>query len=537
MMPSSTELGSSSPDYPKAVRNRSNSDGIELKPPQKGMLKLTQSADQSERGLSASMHNIPTFRRSNQRGNVKPIPLPLTPEANSPRVKFDCLVIYIAPEWRKKAKPLMDQAKRQLDILNQAQLVLDQAKDLFSKTDPQSRQKEETALNEAKIALKEANSAWSEANELWKKEEKGWKRELSIKRESYFDQLLKDVPPYSVDMVKKVGQSPIITIYNNYGVTPDPGTPILKTSEKITFTLKNKPIVITSPPAFTDDKQIFAFQQPSIFADSISFLQNTKGFQAFSLADGCNWGLRAQVAAQTATEAALEFFAQATHGQNKATTREIAAIHLKAFVVAHQKLIGMEEKKVAETTMMMGTVAGSYGIFTSLGDCQAYIIRQTEKVRKCFTIFQENRSCSFDAKDPGGRIGPYQDADWRNLAVAVIKLEPKDVIILSSDGMGDNLEAHLHNPKLDEKTRLKLINRKVAEIAGDNPATMGQQIVQYISDITEGKKLLMLQGEKEIDDGTKLDHVSVLVSEYSPSAGGDSPPPEKKSFLASFFNK
>jgi serine/threonine protein phosphatase PrpC len=399
-------------------------------------------------------------------------------DLNSPRVKCTWFVNSIAPQLQNEAKQLY------------------------------------SSSNDIKVRLRAENV---------------WKEKLSNNRQFFFDQLLKRIPSYRVDAADSVCAAPMITLHNNYGFNPGFDTPILKTAEKIEFAYQGETIEIDSPPAFTDGHQIFALEKCSIFADAVSSAENEKGYQVFALADGCNWGERPQLAAQTATQVALQSLTQAIEGcQRKISTQKIAEFQLNAFVAAHQQLIEMQEQNVAETTLTLGTIIGSFGVFTSLGDGQTFLLRQIGEVRKCFSIFEENRSCSLDAKDPGGRIGPYDSADWRNLTVAVIKLVPKDIILTCSDGVSDNFDPNLQSEVVEEKRRRKLITRKVVEIAGDDPATMGQKIVNYISDLTVKKKLAMLKGEKEPADGTKVDHASMIVCEYSP--------PEKKSFFSSWFS-
>lgn len=55
----------------------------------------------------------------------------------------------------------------------------------------------------------------------------------------------------------------------------------------------------------------------------------------------------------------------------------------------------------------------------------------------------KNREEVEDAKDPGGRIGPYLgegDPDLRNLAFGWCECAPGDILIAVSDGVHDNLD-------------------------------------------------------------------------------------------------
>jgi len=57
-------------------------------------------------------------------------------------------------------------------------------------------------------------------------------------------------------------------------------------------------------------------------------------------------------------------------------------------------------------------------------------------------ITEGNRQNLTDARDPGGRLGPYieADPDLRNLHLYYHLAEPDDIIFLLSDGIHDNLD-------------------------------------------------------------------------------------------------
>lgn len=79
-------------------------------------------------------------------------------------------------------------------------------------------------------------------------------------------------------------------------------------------------------------------------------------------------------------------------------------------------------------------------VVASLGDCKAfhYMHRSNE-----FTdITEGNRQNLTDARDPGGRLGPYIDGgpDLRNLHLYYRIAEKDDIILLMSDGVHDNFD-------------------------------------------------------------------------------------------------
>lgn len=60
-----------------------------------------------------------------------------------------------------------------------------------------------------------------------------------------------------------------------------------------------------------------------------------------------------------------------------------------------------------------------------------------------YDITSANRAEVEDAKDPGGRIGPYVgdgDPDLRNLEIVYTVCHPGDVVLVVSDGVHDNLD-------------------------------------------------------------------------------------------------
>lgn len=79
-------------------------------------------------------------------------------------------------------------------------------------------------------------------------------------------------------------------------------------------------------------------------------------------------------------------------------------------------------------------------VCVSLGDCKAFHFSQ--RTQQFTDITEGNRQNLTDARDPGGRLGPYIDADpdLRNLHLYYRVVEPDDFIFLLSDGIHDNLD-------------------------------------------------------------------------------------------------
>jgi hypothetical protein len=79
-------------------------------------------------------------------------------------------------------------------------------------------------------------------------------------------------------------------------------------------------------------------------------------------------------------------------------------------------------------------------VCVSLGDCKAF--HYSQRLRTFTDITEGNRQNLTDARDPGGRLGPYIEAnpDLRNLHLYYHFAEPDDIIFLMSDGVHDNLD-------------------------------------------------------------------------------------------------
>lgn len=79
-------------------------------------------------------------------------------------------------------------------------------------------------------------------------------------------------------------------------------------------------------------------------------------------------------------------------------------------------------------------------VCVSLGDCKAF--HYSQRTQQFTDITEGNRQNLTDARDPGGRLGPYLEAepDLRNLHLYYHIADPGDLILLMSDGVHDNLD-------------------------------------------------------------------------------------------------
>eukprot|EP01132_Coremiostelium_polycephalum_P008518 gene8518-10472_t len=184
------------------------------------------------------------------------------------------------------------------------------------------------------------------------------------------------------------------------------------------------------------------------------------------LADGCSWGRLPYEAATKATDAFLSFLDENHHEIN--TVRKAGSFLLAAMTAAHKNILaGKSEVWEAGTTTLIGgmltrikptaendanlkrmstisyidTSSSWAFIGATLGDCKAFHYSKKENV---FTdITKGNRTNLTDARDPGGRLGPYVghgEPDLRNLSVFYKLCDEGDMILLLSDGVHDNLD-------------------------------------------------------------------------------------------------
>lgn len=80
-------------------------------------------------------------------------------------------------------------------------------------------------------------------------------------------------------------------------------------------------------------------------------------------------------------------------------------------------------------------------VFGSVGDCKAFLWKS--RTNTVTDVTYTNRTESLDARDCGGRLGPYVDKglpDLRNLSLYITICEEGDIVIIVSDGVHDNLD-------------------------------------------------------------------------------------------------
>lgn len=170
-------------------------------------------------------------------------------------------------------------------------------------------------------------------------------------------------------------------------------------------------------------------------------------------------------------------------------------------------------------------------------------------------LTSKNRQEVEDAKDPGGRIGPYLgegDPDLRNLAFGCAEVQDGDILIAVSDGVHDNLDpatlglvpsevglpGSAHEdwkavPKVEgAAARTKYMCRTLASIISKlpraNPPLVAKAIVKHCQDVTEKSRdwmeenpdgVLATQSYKDFPG--KMDHCSCVAIRVGKPLSGD----------------
>lgn len=167
----------------------------------------------------------------------------------------------------------------------------------------------------------------------------------------------------------------------------------------------------------------------------------------FALADGCNWGRGPRRAAQCACKAIIDEVASQEVQMQIRDTLDIKHLLLGSFSIAHEMIVEefAESGSIATTTLVAGVLfeidKDQWGVvFATVGDCKVFAYSLEDKEVTDIT-FGNRRNVS-DARDPGGRLGPYIDdnPDLRNLESKFWPLKKGDLLLVVSDGIHDNLD-------------------------------------------------------------------------------------------------
>jgi len=175
--------------------------------------------------------------------------------------------------------------------------------------------------------------------------------------------------------------------------------------------------------------------------------------------DGCNWGRRPMEASNAAKSSFIDYL-RSRQG-DIVELRDVGHYLLQALSYCHHKIVeGKEDVWEAGTTTLLGGMLFRVKkpkeerksndenekyrwvwICVSIGDCKAFHYKAAQK--EIYDITAGNRRNAYDAKDPGGRLGPYVgngEPDVRNVTIYYTFCQENDLILVLSDGVHDNLD-------------------------------------------------------------------------------------------------
>eukprot|EP01118_Nematostelium_gracile_P017645 TRINITY_DN7609_c0_g1_i2.p1 TRINITY_DN7609_c0_g1~~TRINITY_DN7609_c0_g1_i2.p1 ORF type:complete len:438 (-),score=113.86 TRINITY_DN7609_c0_g1_i2:4-1317(-) len=167
--------------------------------------------------------------------------------------------------------------------------------------------------------------------------------------------------------------------------------------------------------------------------------------------DGCNWGRRPMEASNRAKDAFTEYMK--SHVSEISDIRDGGHYLLQALSYCQFKITeNKEDVWEAGTTTLMGGVLLRLKddekwvwISVSIGDCKCFHYQASSDT--VTDITNGNRQNVYDARDPGGRLGPYVgingEPDVRNVFVYYNICSENDIILLFSDGVHDNLDPQI----------------------------------------------------------------------------------------------
>jgi len=171
------------------------------------------------------------------------------------------------------------------------------------------------------------------------------------------------------------------------------------------------------------------------------------------MADGTRWGTAAGKTAQQATDAFMHFVDM--NYPKLHTVDDAATLLLKGCLVAHDNTTKhLEDKRIINywevgTTSFLGTLLltvekGALGLLcVSVGSCKAFLVNNHGKAIKIIDITENSRHYGLDEEDPGGVLGPQQEAgapDLRNLQIFYTPVEPNDIVLMMTAGVYQNFD-------------------------------------------------------------------------------------------------
>lgn len=291
--------------------------------------------------------------------------------------------------------------------------------------------------------------------------------------------------------------------------------------------------------------QFFSANEPVINCDVGKISEQRGGPQVMTFCDGCGWGIASKNAAETASSTAQLHVENALNGAK--TLRDVAKAMMGGVLRAQEEIeTKAKTTKIRDTTFNQIVVVDGYAVVAAVGDPKTFILRNG----KAIDVTAGGRGNLHDASDSGGRLGVDSQgavtADYHNLGLYVVKLEPGDIIVACSDGIHDNLDPETTNVSVKEAAvfcgmkqipagdwrtgnqneigllKEKYIEAKFAQVA--EGAKDEEDVIRKLQDhaysTTLPIKLAMMQGSKVEGNYEKYpgkpDHAGMLAMKFNP---------------------
>lgn len=280
------------------------------------------------------------------------------------------------------------------------------------------------------------------------------------------------------------------------------------------------------------------------------------------VADGCGWGKKSQAAAIRATSSFISFLSNPKVQEDLTDTQRLRHQLFLAFHKAHENIISGGTNLDSGTTTLCGGMAVRIKreretelafVCASVGDCKCF--QWKNSLQRVVDITATNRGTN-DARDPGGRLGPYLDGgqpDLRNLDCYFAPCEEDDIVMIVSDGVHDNFDPEslgkkptdiglnyekwsemdpMEAEKLKNIFRIQLLTEMLNSCPEKTPEMFTSTILSHSYSITRPKREYMevssnrTEPRSSVEYPGKMDHATCLafrVSSVMSKYGGDAP--------------
>lgn len=242
------------------------------------------------------------------------------------------------------------------------------------------------------------------------------------------------------------------------------------------------------------------------------------------IADGCGWGIKSKKAAQCAVAMIAQSINYGLSGSihSIATTEDLAHLLVRSLAAAHRGIVSDSDNvsEIGTTTANIcfaftATNGGKYLLVTGVGDCKSMIVtRHSSGEIDVHEIF-DPRQVRTNAKDPGGRLGPYvgengNDPDLRNLWVTCVPLssEHEQIILNMSDGVHDNFNPEKHG-KLPHH-----VDCSIPESMEWNSPDLGEERQMFLFRLYQNNLLRELIMQSEAEGRRTLDELCYSIVSY-----------------------